>query len=137
MLLISLKSKIVLLLISLILFNCDGDIGENIEKTITMVDGDEIHDELRQIISILNHLAIHTRPDIMFPVTYLATGIKSADKNGTRPMADDPSIWHKLFRDPLSEISKKTGWFSKRTLRCLAIQRISAAHTYSTRRPNY
>ena len=91
----------------MILFNCDGDIGENIEKTITMVDGDEIQNELRQIIGLLNHLAIHTRPDIMFPVTYLATRIKSADKNGTRPMADDPSIWHKLFRDPLSEISKK------------------------------
>ena len=43
----------------------------------------------------------------MFPVTYLATGIKSADKNGNRPMADDTSTWHKLFRDPLSEISKK------------------------------
>ena len=52
MLLISLKSKIVLLLISLTLFNCDGDIGENIEKTITMVDGDEIQNELRQVIGI-------------------------------------------------------------------------------------
>ena len=35
---------------------------------------------MRQIIGLLNHLAIHTRPDILFAVSSLATKIMDANE---------------------------------------------------------
>ena len=46
-----------------------------------MDDGSEIQIKLRQLIGLLNHLAIHTRPDIMYSVSHLATRITSANEN--------------------------------------------------------
>ena len=59
----------------------DNEYEDNIDKIMTMEDGSDIQNKLRQIIGLLNHLAIHTRPDIMYSVSYLATRITSANEN--------------------------------------------------------
>ena len=59
----------------------DNEYEDNIDKIMTMEDGSDVQNKLRQIIGLLNHLAIHTRPDIMYSVSYLATRITSANEN--------------------------------------------------------
>ena len=59
----------------------DNEYEDNIDKIMTMEDGSDIQNKLRQIIGLLNHFAIHTQPDIMYSVSYLATRITSANEN--------------------------------------------------------
>ena len=40
---------------------------------------EEKQHELRKIIGLLNHIAIHTRPDILFAVSRLSTNIMNAN----------------------------------------------------------
>ena len=53
----------------------------NENSDITPNKDNILQEKLRQIIGLLNHLAIHTRPDILFSVTYLATRITTAKEN--------------------------------------------------------
>ena len=53
----------------------------NENSDITPNNDNILQEKLRQIIGLLNHLAIHTRPDILFSVTYLATRITTAKEN--------------------------------------------------------
>ena len=53
----------------------------NENSDITLNNDNILQEKLRQIIGLLNHLAIHTRPDILFSVTYLATRITTAKEN--------------------------------------------------------
>jgi hypothetical protein len=55
---------------------------EKIEREAHNKDGN-VHtakytDELRKIVGLLNHIAIKKRPDILFPVSHLATKIVDA-----------------------------------------------------------
>ena len=59
----------------------DDEHEDNIDKIITTEDGSETQNKLRQLIRLLNHLAIHTRSDIMYSVSYLAIRITSANEN--------------------------------------------------------
>ena len=53
----------------------------NENSDITPNNDNILQEKLRQIIGLLNHLAIHTRPEILFSVTYLATRITTAKEN--------------------------------------------------------
>ena len=49
---------------------------------LTATGGDTLEEkqhELRKIIGLLNHIAIHTRPDILFAVSRLSTNIMNAN----------------------------------------------------------
>ena len=56
--------------------------NENSNINILKIDTkfQDIQQELRKILGFLNHISIHTRPDILFPVTQLATQITNCEQ---------------------------------------------------------